>query len=77
MAPSSGANVTFDVGRAISPIYTGGIVALDETGRILVTTLAEDALVTDLHTGELLARIEGVREHENKIVAKKIRMDKV
>ncbi len=51
---------TFDVERVIQPIYTGGDVALDRSGRILVTCLGEEALITDLNTGNLLARIEGV-----------------
>ncbi|KAI4122868.1 MAG: hypothetical protein LQ347_006355 [Umbilicaria vellea] len=51
---------TFEVERTIQPIYTGGDVALDQDGRILATCLGEDALLTDLGTGEQLARIEGV-----------------
>lgn len=50
---------TFDIEQSIQPIYTGGTVALDESGRILVTCLVEDALLTDLTTGRRLARIEG------------------
>lgn len=46
--------------RTIQPIYTGGNVALDREGRILATCLGEEALLTDLGTGELLARVEGV-----------------
>ena len=53
---------TYEVERVIQPIYTGGSVALDREGRLLVTTLDEEALITDLTTGELLARIEGVRD---------------
>ena len=53
---------TYDPERTIQPIYTGGDVALDREGRILATCLGEDALLTDLGTGELLARIEGVCE---------------
>lgn len=51
---------TFEAQRVIQPIYTGGSVALDNTGRILATCLGEDALITDLNTGKQLARIEGV-----------------
>lgn len=51
---------TYDPERTIQPIYTGGDVALDREGRILATCLGEEALLTDLGTGELLARIEGV-----------------
>lgn len=54
------ATTTFEPEKTIQPIYTGGDVALDRQGRILVTCLGEDALVTDLNTGKLLARIEGV-----------------
>ncbi|CAD6590075.1 MAG: U3 small nucleolar RNA-associated protein 13 [Alectoria sarmentosa] len=50
---------TYDPERTIQPIYTGGDVALDREGRILATCLGEEALLTDLGTGELLARIEG------------------
>jgi len=52
---------TYEPERTIQPIYTGGDVALDDEGRILATCLGEDALLTDLNTGQLLARIEGVR----------------
>ena len=51
---------TYDPERTIQPIYTGGDVALDREGRILATCLGEEALLTDLGTGELLACIEGV-----------------
>ena len=54
---------TYDPERTIQPIYTGGNVALDREGRILATCLGEEALLTDLGTGELLARIEGVRQY--------------
>ncbi len=51
---------TFEPDRTIQPIYTGGDVALDSKGRTLATCLGEEALLTDLSTGQLLARIEGV-----------------
>lgn len=51
---------TFDVDKVIQPIYTGGDVALDREGRILVTCLGEDAVLTDLNTGQALGRVEGV-----------------
>ena len=51
---------TYDPERTIQPIYTGGDVLLDREGRILATCLGEEALLTHLATGELLARIEGV-----------------
>jgi U3 small nucleolar RNA-associated protein 13 len=60
MATKSAYQTTFEAERVIQPIYTGGSVALDHTGRILATTLGEDALITDLNTGKQLARIEGV-----------------
>ena len=53
---------TYEPERTIQPIYTGGDVLLDREGRILVTCLGEEALITELGTGELLARIEGVGE---------------
>ena len=56
---------TFEPERTIQPIYTGGDVALDSEGRILATCLDEEALLTDLGSGELLARLEGVGESED------------
>lgn len=52
--------ITFEPERTIQPIYTGGDVVLDSKGRALATCLGEEALLTDLSTGKLLARIEGV-----------------
>jgi len=51
---------TFDAVKVIRPIYTRGNVALDEEGRILASCLDEDVVLSDLRTGEELARIEGV-----------------
>ena len=53
-------STTFDPERTIQPIYTGGDVALDDSGRILATCLGEDVAITDLNTGKILAKIEGV-----------------
>jgi len=60
MANKSAYRTTYEAQRVIQPIYTGGSVALDSSGRILATCLGEDALITDLNTGKQLARIEGV-----------------
>ena len=60
MALSQPVKTTFEPRRVIQPIYTGGSVALSEDGRILATCLGEECLLTDLNTGEHLARIEGV-----------------
>jgi U3 small nucleolar RNA-associated protein 13 len=60
MATKSAYKTTFEAEKVIQPIYTGGSIALDITGRILATCLGEDALITDLNTGKQLARIEGV-----------------
>lgn len=51
---------TFEVEHTVEPIYTGGSVALDQTGRILATCLGEDAAITDITTGKRLGSIEGV-----------------
>jgi len=60
MANKAPYQTTFEPEHTIQPIYTGGGVALDQNGRILATTLGEDALLTDLNTGRQLAKIEGV-----------------
>ena len=60
MASRNRITTTYEPDRIIQPIYTGGDVALDEEGRILATCLGEEAALTDLDTGQLLARIEGV-----------------
>jgi U3 small nucleolar RNA-associated protein 13 len=60
MAPSTGIKTTFEASKVIQPIFTGGIVALDQDGRILVTCANGDAILTDLRSGKELARIEDV-----------------
>ncbi|KMU75684.1 F-box/WD repeat-containing protein 7 [Coccidioides immitis RMSCC 3703] len=50
---------TFEASRAIRPIFTGGSLSLDESGRLLASCVGEDVLITDLETGEQLASIEG------------------
>ena len=60
MTSRSSYQTTFEPENTIQPIYTGGSVALDHSGRILATTLGEDALLTDLNTGRQLLKIEGV-----------------
>lgn len=60
MAYKADVRTTFEPNRVIQPIYTGGSVALSQDGKVLATCLGEEALLTDLNTGEHLARIEGV-----------------
>ena len=62
MAYKADSKTTFEPTKVIQPIYTGGSVALAQDGRTLVSCVGEDALITDLSTGEHLARIEGVRD---------------
>ncbi|KAK4546198.1 hypothetical protein LTR36_002335 [Oleoguttula mirabilis] len=59
MAYKADLRTTFEPSRVIQPIYTGGSVALSQDGKVLATCLGEEALLTDLNTGEHLARIEG------------------
>lgn len=54
---------SYEADKVIEPIYTGGAVALASDGRLLVTTLGEDALLTDTTTGQRRAKIEGVRAY--------------
>ena len=51
---------TFSIADIIQPIYTGGDVSIDSQGQILATCLGEDAVLTNVQKGTLLARIEGV-----------------
>lgn len=60
MAYKAEIKTTFEPNKVIQPLYTGGSVALSQDGRILVSCLGEDALISDLSTGKHLARIEGV-----------------
>ncbi|KAL8781807.1 MAG: hypothetical protein Q9203_000092 [Teloschistes exilis] len=59
MASQQASNTTFEPEKVIQPIYTGGDVVLDREGRILASCLGEEAVLTDLHTGQALARLEG------------------
>lgn len=63
MALNQSVKTTFEPKRVIQPIYTGGGVALSEDGHILATCLGEECLLSNLDTGEHLARIEGVSFH--------------
>ncbi|KAF2454890.1 small nucleolar ribonucleoprotein complex subunit [Lineolata rhizophorae] len=59
MATKIALKPTFEPLKTIQPIYSGGGVALSQDGRVLATCLDEDAVLTDIRTGEELARIEG------------------
>ncbi|TKA67995.1 hypothetical protein B0A55_08614, partial [Friedmanniomyces simplex] len=59
MALRAETKTTFEPARVIQPIYTGGAIALSEDGKLLASTLGEEALITSLDTGAHLARIEG------------------
>lgn len=61
MGSRASVKTTFAPRHVIQPLYTGGDVALEAEGQILVTCLGEDAMLTDLSSGKLLARLEGVR----------------
>ena len=54
---------SYEAEKVIEPLYSGGSVALAGDGRLLATTLSEDALLTNIRTGQRLARIEGVRAY--------------
>jgi U3 small nucleolar RNA-associated protein 13 len=59
MATKVAIRTTFEAAKTIEPIYTGGDVSLDESGRLLATCVEEDVLVVDIKTGVPVARIEG------------------
>ncbi|CAG9949417.1 unnamed protein product [Clonostachys rosea f. rosea IK726] len=50
---------TFDVGRVLRPIFTGGSVSIDNDARILATTISEDVILTEPGSGKHLGSIEG------------------
>lgn len=60
MASRNNVLTTFEPDRIIQPIYTGGDVALDRNARVLATCLGDEAVLTDLDSGQTLARLEGV-----------------
>ena len=60
MASRNNMLTTFEPDQIIQPIYTGGDVALDRSGRVLATCLGDEAVLTDLDSGHTLARLEGV-----------------
>ena len=60
MANKAGPLTTFSIDDVIQPIYTGGDVSIDSSGLILATCLGEDAVLTHVQKGTLLARIDGV-----------------
>lgn len=70
MAYKADIKTTFEPGRVIQPIYTGGSVALSQDGRVLASSLGEEVLLTDLSSGEHLARIEGVSVTRQPLQAK-------
>jgi len=59
MAAKINIKTTFEPAKTIQPIYTGGDVSLDASGRWLATCVEEDVLIVDVQTGEPVARIEG------------------
>jgi hypothetical protein len=52
---------SFKAAKTYSPIHTGGKAVLSGDGGWLVSTLNEQALVTDVETGELVEELKGVR----------------
>jgi hypothetical protein len=62
MAPSSALKTTFKATKTIKPFYSGGVgcVALDRSGRLLVTANGDEAVITDIENGAEVARIDGV-----------------
>lgn len=56
--------VSFKKGRVIAPLYTGGPVSASHDGRMLVTCVGEEAILTDIEQGIQIARFTGVRFFE-------------
>lgn len=51
---------SFRKARSFEPLYTGGAVAFTPDGQWAITTLGEEAVVTEIETGVEIARILGV-----------------
>lgn len=60
MAAKQPLKTTFDVGKVIAPIFTGGAIAIDNNVSILATTVGEDVVLTDPSSGKKISTIEGV-----------------
>jgi U3 small nucleolar RNA-associated protein 13 len=60
MAAKISVQTTFSPVKVIQPIFTGGDAALSSDGRLLATSVDDGVLVTEVKSGEQLARIEGV-----------------
>jgi U3 small nucleolar RNA-associated protein 13 len=60
MATKFNMQTTFSPVKTIQPIFTGGDVALEGSGRLFATCVEDAVLLLNLDTGEPLARIEGV-----------------
>ncbi|KAF1943408.1 WD40 repeat-like protein [Clathrospora elynae] len=58
-AQRAAVRTTYEVGRTLQPIYSGGSLALSQDGRILAASLGEDVLLTSLTNGKELGRVEG------------------
>ncbi|MCJ1311139.1 U3 small nucleolar RNA-associated protein 13 [Agyrium rufum] len=58
MSFKSDVKITYAPHHVIQPIYTGGEVSIGDY-HILATCLGEEAILTDIGTGDLLARVEG------------------
>ncbi|GAA6002933.1 hypothetical protein JCM10207_001903 [Rhodosporidiobolus poonsookiae] len=58
-APRPRFKTSFNVAKSYSPIHTGGKAVLSGDGTWLVSTLNEQALVTDLETGEQVQELKG------------------
>lgn len=59
MAQRTAVKTTYDIGRTIQPIFSGGSLSLSEDGRILAASVGEDVLLTDLTDGRERGRVEG------------------
>lgn len=58
-ARASETTVTFEAEKVIQPIYTGGSICIESHGRLLASTLGEQALISDIETGSVLVRVDG------------------
>lgn len=59
MATKVGVQTTFEATKVIEPIYTGGDISVDASGRLIASCVDEDILIVNIKDQEVLTTLEG------------------